>query len=228
MKPAQRVLYGTILLTLAALMVYLAFGTDLLGGPATPTPDPADPFGMAISEDAGTPAPTPEPLFPEVYNFALLTGMTVEDNIAGERVVIEQAPEGEVGWVISEFPLGTNEGVGIDQERIEQGLVSIPRLTPTSYFDDVSTDELGNFGLESPSYTLSFTTTFDFEFAVDIGNVNPSGSAYYVRRHDKDRIFLVSKVDLDSLINFFIVPPFVMDPSEASTMTAQAAAGGSN
>lgn len=218
MKPEERLIYALVFMVVAGVLLYVTFGTDLLDR-NTGDAEEEDPLLESIPGAQAEGEEIPEPLFPEA-EFSLLTTLTLTDNAGGDVVAIRQA-EDEPVWEVVEVPVGTDEGLGLDQERIESAVVSLPRLTPSQVFEDVEAAELGAFGLEEPAYTVAFTTTDGEEYAFLVGSMNPSGASYYISLPgEEDTVYLVAAFEIDSIINFLSLPPFII-PTEEAIPTAE-------
>lgn len=179
--------------------------------------DAIDPFGRPAEAEDGEPTlERPDFLFAEEQEaISAVTRIEITDN-ATEETVVAQAVEGEEGifggdWELVEANEEFDTGLGTDSSRINSGVISLPTLRPESELDDISEDELDNFGLEDPAYTLTFETDLGNEYILLIGDQNPSGSNYYVRLPGEEGIIhLIGITRLDPVIDFVANPPYVL------------------
>jgi hypothetical protein len=85
--------------------------------------------------------------------------------------------------------------------------------------------DLAAVGLDAPQYTLTATRDDGFEYKINVGGTDPSGTRYYVQILDLPNVGVVSATDINSLLQFIGVPPFVMvevTPEATSETTAEA------
>ena len=68
-------------------------------------------------------------------------------------------------------------------------------------------------GLENPEYVLTIQFTNGGERTVDVGVITPTESGYYVR--DGDRVVIVSRSAIDSLLGLLTNPPYLETPTPA-------------
>ena len=90
------------------------------------------------------------------------------------------------------------------------------QVTTMRILDTVSDIDPGIIGLENPEYVLTLKFTGGGERTVDVGVITPTESGYYVR--DADRIVIVSRSAIDSLLGLLTNPPYLetLTPSPAT------------
>lgn len=114
---------------------------------------------------------------------------------AGEVVEIKVTVDGEAttlgkvpmkGWEITD-PVR----YAADSNVVGTLLREFTTLSPTRTVAD-SAEVLSEYGLESPSATVEVIRGLDKPMVLLLGDVNPTGAAYYAAEQDKRRVFLVS------------------------------------
>lgn len=81
--------------------------------------------------------------------------------------------------------------------------------------------DLSAAGLTTPSDTIDLTFTSGKQHKLEVGNLTPTSSGYYVR-FDSSKIYVVSKDGIDSLLNLLKTPPYPPTPTPAVTDTPAA------
>jgi hypothetical protein len=92
-----------------------------------------------------------------------------------------------------------------DQAAVE---AAATQITSMSILDTVPDVDPKIVGLETPEGVLTVNFTKGGERTVDIGVITPTESGYYVRSTD-DKIVIVSKSAIDSLLGMLIAPPYL-------------------
>jgi hypothetical protein len=111
-------------------------------------------------------------------------------------------------WVISEATNITDRA--IDYVQAENAVVVFTSLQSVSSF---AGENIANFGLDNPRYTLIATATDGSTYRVDVGT--GFNQRYYVLLNgDQNTIYQVQADQLDSLINLIAAPPYVPAPTE--------------
>lgn len=118
--------------------------------------------------------------------------------------VVEVARDAENAWVL-------NQPV---EARAEQGSAeaAASQLTTIRVLDRVPDVDPKIIGLEVPEYVLTIKLTGGAEHTVEIGDITPSESGYYVRDAD-GKIVIVSRDAIDSLLNLLQNPPYLETPT---------------
>ncbi|GAB4472461.1 MAG: hypothetical protein Kow00124_10540 [Anaerolineae bacterium] len=214
MNTRARLIAMLVLLILVAALIAILRFTDLGGGDdadLTPTP-----------EQAGA-------LFPETA-LEVVTSFTVTDNEGGATFSARLAaldatptPEGtpeadaeeptEPFWVIVEPPLDPQEGVP-DDTRLNSAAANLPGLTPLRSLSEV--EALATYGLESPHYTLQFTTSGGGDYTLLVGDQSAVGSGYYVQVPGDPLVYIISTYSLDPLILLLEAPPVITPQPEVT------------
>lgn len=94
---------------------------------------------------------------------------TVRDNVNAQETRISQAEDGT--WILAERP------EVLTQSTIDASLSDLLALRADARF---SAEDLAQYGLAEPPFTLRFSTA-SAEYQLDIGNKNPAGTRYYAR-----------------------------------------------
>jgi hypothetical protein len=92
------------------------------------------------------------------------------------------------------------------------------QVTTMRIIDTVPDVDPGIIGLEDPEYLLTIKFTSGGERTVDVGVITPTESGYYVR--DADKIVIVSRSAIDSLLGLLTNPPYLETLTPASSETA--------
>ncbi len=209
----QRYIFVGVLALVVAGAVLLV--TQVFNDEDEAAEEAIDPFGRPVEAEEEEVEERPGFLFPEEQEeISAVTRFEVINNETGE-VINAQAVDGEQGifggdWELIEANEEFDTGLGTDSNSINSAVISLPTLRPESEFDDISADELDDFGLANPAYTLTFETDLDNEYTLLIGAQNPSSTAYYIQTEtESDVVYLIGTTRLDPIINFFEAPPYV-------------------
>jgi hypothetical protein len=179
---------------------------------------------------AGDPTPTAEtfdPFFPEqAASLAEVTAFSITENDTGRTLALEQASgfETDTGaqgggagltldWGVVEVPEGTDPGLGLDTEQIQQATFPLPTLTPTRQLNDIE-GSLGDFGLQPPTYEVQFETDFEEMFRLNVGAQTPTQNGYYVQLPGDDTVYIVNVTSIQPLVDLLENPPFQQPPTE--------------
>jgi Domain of unknown function (DUF4340) len=82
---------------------------------------------------------------------------------------------------------------------------------------------LGDFGLDTPAYTIVLAFTNGVQHTLEVGNLTPTSSGYYVQQ-DNGTVYVVSQYSLDSVLNLIQNPPYPPTPTpEPANVTPEAA-----
>ena len=101
------------------------------------------------------------------------------------------------------------------------------QITTMRVLDTVPDVDPKIIGLEDPEYLLTIQFTSGGERTVDVGVITPTESGYYVR--DADKIVIVSRSAIDSLLGLLTNPPYLETPTpgpttpEAGTVSSETA-----
>jgi hypothetical protein len=112
-------------------------------------------------------------------------------------------------WVITAPSSGAaDQGLAGAAETQVGALSILTTLSPTS--------DLSTLGLSSPAYTIDLVFVNGTIHKIEVGNLTPTSSGYYVR-FDGGKIYVVEKSGIDSLVNLLTSPPF---PATATPVPA--------
>jgi len=75
--------------------------------------------------------------------------------------------------------------------------------------------DLNTIGLAVPAYTIDLVFVNGTSHKIEVGNLTPTGSGYYVR-FDGKKIYVIEQSGIDSLLNLLKTPPF---PATATPVT---------
>lgn len=87
------------------------------------------------------------------------------------------------------------------------------QVTTMRIVDKVPDLDPGIIGLDNPEYVFTMKFTSGGERTVDVGVITPTESGYYVRESDK--IVIVSRSAIDSLLGLLSNPPYLETPTPA-------------
>jgi len=197
---------GTILLLLGSLVVIVA--VLLLNNQRTSAPD--------VTPTA-TGAPGAGPIFPaiaDVANQGNIVRFEVTDNIANTKIVMTK-DDANV-WTVEES--ASTLDLATDQTKAVGTMSVLASLTAT---DSFTTENLADFGLDQPKYTMVLTDKDGNTYTLKIGNQSPANPRYYALvDEDTTTVYVVPKDLVDNLIRQITEPPFVATPTPTITPTA--------
>ena len=95
------------------------------------------------------------------------------------------------------------------EAKAEQGAAeaAASQITTMRILDTVPDVDPGIIGLDEPEYLLTVKFSGGGERMVDVGVITPTESGYYVR--DADKIVVVSRSAIDSLLRLLTNPPYL-------------------
>jgi hypothetical protein len=168
-------------------------------------------FRAPESPEESTPMPQP----PWSLFSSEIEGLKVEDFESGESV--ELARDSEGGWARM-----TPEQGPVDSEMVEQ---SISWLASPSVTRQISAEgDLTQFGLSEPRGSVTILLTDGSSMVLLIGDNSPTSSMTYTLVPDSPDVLLVSKYDVNSILEFIdleLVPtPTPEEVEVESTETA--------
>ncbi len=71
-------------------------------------------------------------------------------------------------------------------------------------------------GLDVPAYTMILGFSGGVSHKIEVGNLTPTSSGYYVR-FDGGNIYVISQSGIDALTNLVVAPPFPATPTPLAT-----------
>ncbi len=154
-----------------------------------------------------TPTPTVLPKLLSGWPVDQATKIDVHSSENGE-FLLQKGADGN--WAID----GLNQP--IDGGKVSELISSLSSLDTIDTMPASTT--LDTVGLQSPTYALSLTGSNGDNEDLLIGNVTPTGSAYYVRLGQGD-IVLVRKSSLDEAINLLSVEQLAVKPTQTAVPT---------
>jgi hypothetical protein len=177
-------------------------------------------FGGGEEETAATPTAAAY-LFPGVEEEEAVIGFRVTRHETGETVAAS-TEDGET-WQIDEAPEGVDTSAGADAFRIRGSVAGLAALQPNRVLDDVGS--LADYGLDEPAYTVELEMTDGQTHTLEVGDMTPTGGAYYARvaGSDEDTVVLVSSFSLEAVLSFVSVPPVLIPTPEATEATGEPA-----
>jgi hypothetical protein len=196
---------GTVVLLLVSLVVIVAVW--LLNSQRTSAPDITP--TATVSAGAG-------PIFPtiaDVNNQGNIVRFEVTDNTAATKIVMTK--DAANVWTVTESASPSN--LATDQT-LAVGTMSV--LASLNAVDSFTTENLADFGLDQPKYTMVLTDTDSKTYTVKIGNQSPANPRYYALVDDNTTTVYVLLKDLvDGLIRQITSPPYVPTPTPTITLT---------
>jgi hypothetical protein len=72
--------------------------------------------------------------------------------------------------------------------------------------------------LDTPVYTMELTFDSGIQHKLEVGDLTPTGSGYYVR-YDDGKVYVISQSGIDSLLNLLNAPPYPATATPAATET---------
>jgi len=175
-----------------------------------------------LSGSANEPTPTSSvlpALFPDA-EFAVVDEFTITDNASGDTLTTHLAPQDEwendsPTWVIDTAPEGADTGLGVNHDQVNGATLSLAGMTPARVLEDVS--GLGEFGLDTPAYVLSFgVIENDTTYTLNIGDKTPAGDSYYVQPLGgvDSTVYIMPDFVLSPVISMFTSPPYLQPTPE--------------
>jgi hypothetical protein len=141
-------------------------------------------------ETASEITPTPEP--PWSYPFSELVGFTVENFEKGKMIEFQKDAEGQ--WEQTKPIEGQADGTLIEQ--------TIKWLAaPIVDRELLSEGDLVPFGLNEPIASITVAFTDGTTNHLQVGDVAVTGSMRYVKMSHSSRILLISKFDVNSVLD---------------------------
>jgi hypothetical protein len=155
---------GTIVLLVVSVIVIigvLIFNNNQANAPAEATP---------TSQQTGG------PIFPGVTS-SNVTRFEVRDNTTGARSVLVQSDEGV--WTLDTTEEATETPPAEDQLDQTAITTNVDAFLALNSADSFESDQLADFGLDQPQYSILATSDDGAVYVLHIGNENPSGNRYY-------------------------------------------------
>jgi hypothetical protein len=152
-----------------------------------------------------TPAVTAR-LFPELTG-ENVARISIKDTVAAAEIVFTKQPEGN--WQVD---APDSEAAG---ELVQASVVEAAENLAQVAAESFPAEETSQFGLETPAFTLSFTTDAGDVNTLHLGNKNPSGTAYYaLLNDDTETVYLLNNATrLTTLSALAAKPPYVPTPA---------------
>ena len=147
------------------------------------------------------------PTAPVEYLFTEIDGLPTSIDImskTGEHVVIARNQAGE--WVLKQ-PIEAEANQGPAEAAASQ-LTTLRIMSRP----EVATDEVG---LVPSSYIMTVELTSGMVKTVRIGDVTPTESGYYTNVNESNKVLIIGKTGLDSLLTLVSSPPYVSTPTPA-------------
>jgi hypothetical protein len=165
-------------------------------------------FAPAPAEATPTAGPeSPWSISPEQVESIRLTDLS-------DPAVVVLRRDLETGWRMLAPAIG-----GADAGRVEAALTAIlaPVVAQTL---DPGTD-LEPFGLSPAQYRMTLLMVDGTAHSMDVGEVDPTGSVYYVQVPGDGRVLMVSRFSLEDLLGLLGSPPYP-PPTETPEMAPTA------
>lgn len=123
------------------------------------------------------------------------------ESSTGETV--ELAHDAEQAWTLT-LPIEAAADQGLAEAAASQ-------VTTLRVLDQVDLG-LEIIGLDRPTYVITIGFTGGTVHKLEVGSLTPTQSGYYVRV-DGERLVIVNKTSLDSLLNLVTAPPYAETPT---------------
>ena len=125
------------------------------------------------------------------------------ESMSGETVEVARGEDN--AWALTE-PI---------EAKAEQGAAeaAASQVTTMRILDTVPDVDPAIIGLENPEYVLTIMFTGGGKRTVDVGVITPTETGYYVR--DADKIVIISRSAIDSLLGLLTNPPYLETPAPA-------------
>jgi protein-disulfide isomerase len=86
--------------------------------------------------------------------------------------------------------------------------------------ENFTTENLADFGLDSPAYTLVMTAADSTTYTLLVGNKAPANPRYYaLLNDDTSTVYVVQQTQVSQLTNLIATPPYVPPPTATVTFT---------
>ncbi|GAB4416037.1 MAG: hypothetical protein Kow002_01570 [Anaerolineales bacterium] len=148
---------------------------------------------------------TPEPV---EFLFNEESGVPTGIEIADADGNVVQIMRNEAGVWMLEQPIETEADQGMAEAATSQ--VTALRILSTL---ELAPDQAG---LVPPSYVVTVDFSSGERFTLQVGDLTPTQSGYYVRLGNSAEIHIVSKPGLDSLLSLLEKPPYPNPAEEPS------------
>jgi hypothetical protein len=142
-----------------------------------------------------------KPLF-KVPNGLLILGLEVIDGNENAIEIFRDSESAE--WVL------VDHEEKADQEIINRIISRLESMTVDQSLDPGI--DLEAIGLSKPSYTIRLLISNGGYFKIYVGDLTITQTSYYAQLNDQEPV-IISKYDLDTVINFIADPPVVFDPT---------------
>ncbi len=164
---------------------------------------------------ANNPAATPTfattPTAPPAMLYSLsdtqIKDIKIADN-TGSYIDLYQ-DSNSASWAIEGVPAGQADSTKI--KSISTDLLALQVQETLA-----NTVSLAAVGLETPTYTITLTTTLNQALITYVGTPTAIGTGYYVRQND-GQIMIVDKSSLDPILNALKEPPLLPTPTPQVT-----------
>jgi hypothetical protein len=196
---------GTLVLLAASLIVIVVVG--IISSQRANAPD-IPPTSAAVT--------TGGPVFPDIASVdaqGTLNRMEIVDNVATTRFVMTKDAGGV--WTIVES--AAPQQLATDQTQAVGTMSNLASLTATDTF---TTDNLADFGLDQPRYTMTLGDALGKTYTLKVGNQSPTNPRYYALvNDDTTTVYVVPKDIVDLLASKLTNPPYVPTPTPSPTFT---------
>ena len=131
----------------------------------------------------------------------LLQSLRISD---GKGNIFQMQKDLSKSWVITSPTTG----------KADQGLAGAAesQVGALSIVTSLSSPDLAATGLDVPAYTMNVTFVSGMSHKIEVGNLTPTSSGYYIR-FDGTKIYIVGQSGIDALSNLLKAPPFPATPT---------------
>jgi len=122
-------------------------------------------------------------------------------------------------WVKHEdrlFYFDEPDGVKVDMERWGGGipLILSGPGAERSIVDNATDEQLTIFGFDGPNMEINLTLDDETVVNIEVGDSNPNGTTYYVKRVDSNKIYTVDTTWYEVLERLVLEPPYPPEEPE--------------
>ncbi len=129
-----------------------------------------------------------------------------------QTTLVERGADGL--WKVTLPAAGTADQASAEALETQVGALNIVTRLQTA-------PELSAMGLDAPAETIRLAFVSGAVHTLQVGNLTPTGSGYYVR-YDDSTICVISQYDLDPLIHILQNPPYPATATPTDTLEPSA------
>ena len=158
------------------------------------------------AKPTATPAPVPTSANLFDLGNAAVVGLTVQD-AQGKMVIFKR--DANALWVM------TRPAEAIDTQKLQDALTNFTGARIIARPESVAS--LADFGLEPPAYRILLVLDSGKQVTLNISQPNSIGTGYYVLDSETRQVYVVSKSNLDTVLDLLENPPYPPTPTPTET-----------